>query len=180
MEIFDKTQVKKNWWPFETWPTAIVLFFVVVVGVNILFVWLGRSTWTGVVTEQAYDKGLAFNRILDDQKSQDALGWRVTLSDAGLRVGEAGRLSVAVRDREGNPLSGARIDGELIRPVAQGMDQAFFMSAAEEGGYRAELTVPLPGWWEVRLRIEANGSRYRYVQRIRLSDGLGGGGRDGV
>ncbi|MBF0294755.1 MAG: FixH family protein [Magnetococcales bacterium] len=183
METLENGLTKKRWWPFESWPTAIVLFFVVVVGVNLLFIWVGRSTWTGVVTEQAYDKGVAFNRVLDAQKGQDALGWRVALNSAGLRVGAAGRLIVDVRDREGKPLSDARIEGELIRPVTQGMDRAFLMSAVGEGGgggYQAELTVPLHGWWEVRLRIEANGSQYRYVQRIRLPDGQGGGGRDGL
>ncbi|MEO5348617.1 MAG: FixH family protein [Magnetococcus sp. YQC-3] len=152
----------------EPWPTAIVLFFVVVVAVNLLLVRFSQTSWSGLVTEGAYSKGLAFNKTLAAQEAQEALGWQVALDTTPLRVGAAGHLRLSLRDRQGAPLPGAQIQGMLFRPVHQGVDQPFAMQEEQPGLYSTPLSVPMPGHWEVRLEMTAPSGRYRYVQRIHL------------
>jgi nitrogen fixation protein FixH len=152
----------------EPWPTAIVLFFVVVVAVNLLLVRFSQTSWTGLVTEGAYKKGLAFNKTLEAQQAQEALGWEVLLDTSPLRVGAAGHLRLSLRDRQGAPLPGAQIQGVLFRPVHQGVDQPFTMREEQPGLYNASLSVPMPGHWEVRLEMTAPAGHYRHVQRIQL------------
>lgn len=162
----------------EPWPLAIVLFFVVVVAVNLLLVRLSQLSWTGLVTEGAYVKGLAFNRTLEAQRAQEALGWRVALDVSLLSVGREGRLLVSLWDRHGQPLSGVGIQGVLFRPVHQGVDQSFVLAEVQPGIYGAGVMVPLPGQWEVRLNMVASGDSYHYVQRIHLPAAVPGGGHE--
>ena len=46
---------------------------------NGAMIWLAFATWTGLETEGAYQKGLAYNRTLEEAEAQAALGWQVDL-----------------------------------------------------------------------------------------------------
>ncbi|MBF0400615.1 MAG: FixH family protein [Magnetococcales bacterium] len=158
----------KRWGRFEPWPTAIVLFFVVVFIVNAAFVIVGQQSWSGLVTEGAYVKGLAFNRVLEAQQQQERLGWKLSLDSAKMVVGQSGPLSLSLRDRDDQPLAAAQIQGVLFRPVQAGTDYPFTMQEEQPGLYSVALKVPLPGQWDVKLAIVAPAGEYRYVQRIHL------------
>ncbi|MEO5362336.1 MAG: FixH family protein [Magnetococcus sp. DMHC-8] len=160
---------------FEPWPTAIVLFFIVVLAVNAFFIRMSMLTWTGLVTEGAYVKGLAFNQVLKAQEEQNGLGWRATLDVSGLSVGSTQALRVSLRDRQDQPLTGARIQGRLVRPVHQGYDQLFSMTEGEPGRYEAPVTVPLPGQWDIKLEVMAPVGTFRHVQRVYLPTDRQGG-----
>ncbi|MEO5330601.1 MAG: FixH family protein [Magnetococcus sp. YQC-5] len=153
----------------EPWLMAIVLFFVVVVTVNLILIRYSMLSWTGLVTEGAYVKGLNFNQVFEAQQKQDHLGWRVMLDTSKLTVGNKGELMFSLWDRKGEPLPEAHIQGMLFRPVHQGADQRFVMTEKQPGLYTADVTVPLPGQWDIKLDVAAPGGTYRYVQRIFLS-----------
>ncbi|MBF0272701.1 MAG: FixH family protein [Magnetococcales bacterium] len=168
-------RAKKSIFRLEPWPTAIVLFFVVVVVVNLIFIRLSMTTWSGVVTEGAYDKGVAYNQVLKAQQAQDALGWRVTLDESALLAGQEGALRLSILDRQGQPVAGARVEGDLMRPGQKGLDRAFSMTEPHPGVYEARLHMPLPGLWDLKLRIDGAGGEYRLARRIQTqAAGLGG------
>lgn len=168
MDQSNKEFPKKGWLRTEPWPVAIVLFFLVIFAVNAVFIRLSMHSWTGLVTEGSYVKGLAYNEVLKAQQAQDALGWRGQLDTSGLRTGGEGRLSFSVWDRNGQPLSDAHIQGVLFRPVQQGMDVEFVMTSEKPGLYSTRLVVPLPGQWDVKLHVAVGELEYRYAQRIHL------------
>lgn len=175
MEPVSKDPAKRSIFRLEPWPTAIVLFFVVVVVVNVVFIRLSMTSWTGLVTEGAYDKGLAYNRVLQAQQAQNALGWQVTLDDAELVSGQEGVLRLRVLDRQGVPVAGARAEGKLSRPVQQGMDQAFVFSEQEPGRYATRLRLPLPGVWDLKLLVVQGSGEYRLARRVQTRS-VGSGG----
>lgn len=51
-------------------PWYFVMAFLVVFAVNGLFIYLATSTNRGVVTENAYEKGLAFDRIVEASRKR--------------------------------------------------------------------------------------------------------------
>ena len=71
------------------------------------------GSFSGLYTPTPRERGLHYNAIMAEQKARDALGWRV---EAAWHA-EDGRLEVAVFDAAGQPLAGARVTAELIRPV---------------------------------------------------------------
>ncbi|GAB0056653.1 hypothetical protein SIID45300_00961 [Candidatus Magnetaquicoccaceae bacterium FCR-1] len=175
METTTEDGTRKRGFRLEPWPTAIVLFFTVVFVVNAIFVRLSLDSWTGVVTDKAYDKGLAYNQVLKAQQEQDAMGWRVTLDDGALKVGSEAPLLLTVLDRQGSPLVGANVEGTLVRPVQQGYDRDFVMKEIAPGRYKTGLMVPLSGVWELRVRVSGTGGEYRLARRIQVSASVQGG-----
>ena len=50
--------------------------------VNGAMIWIALSSWTGLATNQPYDKGLTYNRNLEAAARQAALGWQPRLAGA--------------------------------------------------------------------------------------------------
>ena len=65
-----------------------VLFFGIMLSVNILMVVQAISTFPGEVSSQPYEAGLTYNHTLKQQATERALGWRakvdhITVSPTG-------------------------------------------------------------------------------------------------
>jgi nitrogen fixation protein FixH len=137
-------------------PWVFVGGMLLVLVVNVGMVVSALTTFTGVTTGRAYDKGRAYNHVLEEAARQDALGWRATVSAEGRR------LRLVVLDRADQPVAG-RIEGVLHRP----MDGAE-LPLALVGGI-ADVAAAPPGLWEVRLILtDAEGHRLDIRQRVVL------------
>ncbi|MDQ1080277.1 FixH family protein [Pseudoroseomonas cervicalis] len=132
-------------------PWIFVLAMGVVIAVNGVLIWQALSTFTGVTTGHAYDRGLAYNDVLAESARQEALGWQ-----ARLRV-EGHALRIAIDDREGRPVPGL-LRGDLERPL-EGGAVPLTLEAEGPGRYRAALDLPRAGQWEARLVLTGPGGR---------------------
>ena len=94
-------------------PWLFVAGFALVIAVNATMIWFAVGSFSGLYTPKPRDRGLHYNEVVAEQKARDALGWRM---DAQWRP-EKGRLDIAVFDSAGQPLVGARVFVELVRPV---------------------------------------------------------------
>jgi nitrogen fixation protein FixH len=149
---FDPNRSRWIPWVFVGGMTVVVL-------VNLVLVYAALSTFTGVTTGKSYDRGRAYNRVLEEAARQDALGWsaRVTL--------EGGVLSLTATDREGLPVGG-RVQGVLHRPL-QGAEIPLDFAAAGPGRFIAQAEPTAPGQWDARLTLfGAAGERLEIRQRL--------------
>jgi nitrogen fixation protein FixH len=148
-------------------PWTFVAFFLVVFAVNGVMVWFALASWTGLETTNPYERGLAYNRALEAAREQAALGWQADFhfAQSGQRHGT---LEFRLQERDGAPLAAARVDALLVRPTEEGHDFAVDLTEREPGRYGAEVELPLPGQWEVRLAARARGEVYRLSPRIYL------------
>ncbi len=130
-------------------PWAFAGGMLLVVAVNAVLIVSAVSTFTGVTTGHAYDRGRAYNQVLAEAARQDSLGWNaaVTLAEGG--------LAVQVRDRAGAPVSG-QLAGVLRRPL-EGLDLPLEFAAAGAGHWVAVAEGLRPGQWEARLRLTGPG-----------------------
>jgi len=132
--------------PIDKWiPWMFVALFVVVATVNTVFVTVAIQTRPGLVTEDAYEKGLAYNKTLDAVKKQKSLGW------TGRTTYANGVLGYTLKDKTGTPISGATIKAEIIRPVTQGYDSKAILQEVSKGVYEAKVALPLHGLWNIRI-----------------------------
>ena len=146
-------------------PYAFVAFFGVVLLANGAMIWLAFATWTGLETEGAYQKGLAYNRVLLDAQAQASLGWDVDLEF----VQQAERtlaIQLALADRHGDLIEEASVSAAFVRPTHEGHDQVVTIPHRYGGAYQAEVALPLSGQWDVQLTIEAAGELWRTTRRI--------------
>lgn len=138
-----------------------------VAAVNGVFIYFANVSWTGLQTQDAYEKGLAYNATIDAAKAQEKLGWKATVTfDATAENG--GRLTVELVDRDGQPVDGASIHGMVVRPTREGLDQEINLEAVGRGRYAADVTLPLRGVWDIKLRAQRDDARFGINERIVL------------
>lgn len=152
--------------PRDRWiPWAIVAFMGVVVLVNGIMVWFATSSFTGLQTEGHYKKGLEYNRVLEAERAERALGWTVTIeySSTGVR---RGLVAAHAQDATGAPLDGATVTARLVRPTQAGHDKDVVLASRGNGVYATEVELPLSGLWDIQAQIEHRSDIYRTAQRI--------------
>lgn len=126
---------------------GMIAFFGVVFAVNGVFLYTSLSTYTGVVSNEPYRKGLAYNERIAAEKAQQELGWATDVTLAG--TGD--ELDIVINDHNGNPVGGLVIEGRLGRPSTDAMDVELSVKESAPGRYRASFATLAPGAWQVDL-----------------------------
>ncbi|MCF8495569.1 MAG: FixH family protein [Alphaproteobacteria bacterium] len=128
-------------------PWYFVLFFLVIALLDTIFVTVAIKTQTGVVTEHAYEKGLAYEKILDKAAAQAQLGitQKAKYTD--------GTISWKLSQKNA-PLNNAKIMVHFVRPVQDGHDFSIKLNDRGNGLYEARPDFPLPGLWMARLKAQ--------------------------
>ncbi len=139
-------------------PWAFVAGMMLVVVVNAVMVWFALSTFTGVSTPRAYDRGRTYNDVLAEAARQDALGWqsRVTL--------QGGIVSVEIRDPQNAPVHGELL-GALHRPLNREAVPLHFREYGP-GRFTAEVVNLPAGQWEARLTLQGAAGRLDIRRRV--------------
>ena len=148
-------------------PWAFVAFFGVMLVANGTLIWFAFTSWTGLDTGKAYQRGLAYNRTLEAARQQAALGWKVdfAVEQAGARQA---LIEVTLEDAHGDLLEHADVHAAVVRPTHAGYDFAQSLPHEHAGRYRATLDLPLPGQWELRIVAAEGGDTYRLTRRIHI------------
>lgn len=169
---------------FHWGPAAIVIFFVVIIAMDAVFVTMSlqgmpaalrdvflpkpsgertaQTSFPGVVPEHFYQKERQFTHHLDRLEAQQQLGWNVRfgwLTQAPV-AGEKALLQVVIEDRDGNTLRGAEVRGRFMRSSDSSLDTAFVMDEASPGVYRHGVSLPQPGRWQLQLDISHGPAQY--------------------
>ncbi len=131
---------------------ALLAFFGIVFAVNGVLVFEALKTHSGVVAQEPYRKGLAYNDRIAADGLQSALGWK---ADVGF--GSAGQVALTMLDRDDKPLSGLLIAGALGRPATERLDTKLSFAETTPGSYVASAGATDAGAWLVTIeaRTEA-------------------------
>lgn len=151
---------------------GFIFFFGIVFAVNTLMVWRALSTFDGVEVEGAYQKGRAYNHLLEQMETQKALGWKSTI-ETELLAGEGYETLLHIRFEtvDGAPLQGLAVEGEFWRPVTQGEDKKAMLTETAPGLYTAHFNLTHAGNWLVRIAAEGpKGETFVEEQRVILRD----------
>lgn len=145
---------------------AFLGFFATVFVVNGALIYSAISTYSGLVANEPYRKGLQYNERIAADERQARLGWKDVLE-----VGRDGRVRMGLSDADGRPVRGMRVGGVLGRPSTNRHDIALQLVEASPGQYEAR-TSPLPeGNWLLSLEVrehEVADPVYRTRRRIWL------------
>ncbi|MBI5165328.1 MAG: FixH family protein [Magnetospirillum sp.] len=154
-------QRARGWW----YPWIFVGVFGVVLAVNGALAYFATTTFTGLETEQAYDKGLAYNRNLAAAKAQQEMGWAVEAAFAPLSPTRVD-ITVTYRDRTGQPVDGLDVKAQMLRPTTAGYDHQVVLPAKGAGTYGAVIDLPLTGVWDMDAVASGTAGTYQLTQRF--------------
>jgi nitrogen fixation protein FixH len=142
----------------------LIAFFGVVFAVNGYFAFAAINTYSGVVAQEPYRKGLTYNRRIQAGERQVDLGWT-----AELNANRDGDTRLVLADSDGRPVSGLTVRAILGRPSTGKFDRALAFVEIAPGNYLS-TEVPLDdGNWIVTLTAhEANATEPILQLRRRL------------
>jgi nitrogen fixation protein FixH len=147
-------------------PWLFVGFFLLVVAVNGTMIWLALASWTGLATNQPYDRGLTYNRNLDAAARAATLGWQPAL--AARLEGADGEVELLLNDAAGQPVTGAEIVVRFERPTREGLDFPVELAATAPGTYRGRFVLPVEGAWNLHATIRRGEDLFVHDQRVVL------------
>lgn len=154
--------------PRGSWiPWLFVAFFLVVVSANGALIWIALKSWTGTAIDQAFEKGLAYNRNLEAARAQAALGWKARL-EARIVEGFWVETVLTLSDADGAPIENAQVQATFERPTQLGNDFAIALRHEGQGRYQAAFELPLIGQWNVHVTARRDGTLFVHDERVIL------------
>ena len=145
-------------------PWLFVAGFAIVVAVNGTMMWLAVGSFSGLYAQKPRERGVHYNDVLAQQKSRDALGWRI---ETAWQPG-ADRLTLSVFDAGGAPLAGAEVAIELVRPVERHRPMAVVLSATAPGVFAGHVVLPARGNWDADIVVDREGRHFALTRRLFL------------
>lgn len=160
----DRAQTRRSPMRLEGQHVLLMLlaFFGVVFAVNGIFLASALRSYTGVVSNEPYVKGLKYNQRIAADERQQALGWQQQL-----QVDANGLVSVSFRDEAGHPVRGLKVSGSIGRPSTGRLDRFFQLTEIDPGLYVAQAGNLEPGTWVVGLEGASSESSPDPVYRLR-------------
>lgn len=149
--------------PSDKWiPWYFVAFFIVLAAVDGVFVKLALSTHRGVVTEEAYQKGIAYNETIAEADAQAALGWQMTM-----RMNDT-TLYATLHDADGKAMNDASLKVKATFVPEEGYDFEQRLEPAGHGEYKAALKMTAAGPWDLRVQASEGGKHFQKHQRFTI------------
>mgnify|MGYP003638369535 CR=1 FL=1 len=166
MNIDIKDQKTKFKFPIWGW---FFVFFAVVFTVDGIMVYIASTTWNGLTTDNAYERGLNYNKTLAENLNQQEQGWIHEIELQKKDKGDAFRLYVTIISNDIGPLpKDSKVTATFFRPTQSGYDKTFLLSATTTPGqYTADnIELPLQGLWDIKLTTRHNNESYKAVKRM--------------
>ncbi len=154
------TMMRQRWIP-----SLFFLGFFIVIAVNAVLIVSATRTFSGLVVEHPYKKGVEYTRMQAELTAQRALHWDYRLVS---RQAEDGRVDLALvwSDAAGKPLRSLDVSIELSRPVENQTAQSLRLSEAVPGEYRGSIMLPRNGLWDIRFLARRGDDSFIGAERL--------------
>jgi nitrogen fixation protein FixH len=137
---------------------AMIAFFGVVLGVNMLMAVVAARSFGGTVVDNSYVASQRFNRWLAQADAQRANGWTAMVER------KDGAFAVVFADH-GAPLAGGAVEGIAVRPLGRTPDRRLSFQEIAPGRYRSIESLPA-GRWRLRIILRHGGRAGRFMEDI--------------
>ena len=167
MTAMSKSKRADGWW----YPWIFVAGFGVVIIVNGIMAYIAVHSWTGLETQNPFQRAQAYNAELAQKNAQALLGWQGFVRFETLPTqasAEAGVLHLTITDRQGQGVSGLVVEALAVRPTSEGHDRSLTFVEQEPGVYVTSADLPLPGQWDLRVSATRADDIFKMRQRIQV------------
>jgi nitrogen fixation protein FixH len=146
-------------------PMIFVVGFIILAILDGIFVYLAVNSQTGLVTENAYEKGLRYNQAIEKAESAEKIEQKVEITQiSNLKY----KLNYNINIADKSP----QVTAQIIRPIGDGKD--FEISLNLQTGqlqnqdliYQAEVDFPEQGNWDILVIYKDENREFRKKQRV--------------
>ena len=153
------TRKSDKWIPYYFIP-----FFAVVLIVNIIFISVALSSYTGVVSDASYENGLTYNQTRKEAEQENQFH---LLQSASYTKGV---LIWTLHLPNRAPIERATVKAHFIRAVQAGHDFDRDLTDTGNGVYMVEVLPPMAGAWTAKLEATWDNKQhytttYRFVSQ---------------
>ena len=131
---------------------SFVAFFGVIIAVNSIFITNALSSYSGVITENPYRKGIAYNQVLQAVEEQPTLEQSASYKD--------GVLYWNLLDEHDQPLT-ADVHVNMVLAIKDGFDYQLPLEQSDPGRYHAAINTAHKGLWHAHLKASWNNTHYQ-------------------
>lgn len=144
---------------------TLVLFFLVVAGVNATMMTMAIRTMPGLAVRNSYDASQLYNGEIALMRAQEERGWKAA---ARLRlVGEEALVSLDMRDKAGVLIGDLDVSVRLEHPEDRSKDRVVTLVRNSAGLYEGALQPVSRGARDLLIEASRSGERV-YVSRNRV------------
>lgn len=150
------------------WVIAMIALVLTFLTVNAVFIVLAIVTNPGLVVEDYYEHGRSYERnAFKKLAAQSRMQWDTRLdlpADIIQNLTDSYRFSAV--DQRGLPIQNAEVQMIAYRPSDAAADLDTTMKQIAPGIYEAELSLPLPGVWDIKVLVRDHKDEYELRQRV--------------
>lgn len=133
---------------------SLIAFFGVIFAVNIFFAVAASKTYTGVVSQEPYRKGLTYNKRIAADARQAELKWNVDVD-----VGKDGHAKLIFKAYDNQPVTDLKVTATIGRPTTDTEDRTMTFAETQPGQYEADgAALGAGGWVIAAAAVPASGS----------------------
>ena len=149
------------------WAMAIAGIMFTFVSVNVVFIIVAFVTSPGLVVENYYEAGRAYekNALKMLAATQNTKDWETKLDMVDdVFVGQKNTIRFTAVDGRGLPI----VDAQLIsyRPSDANQDIISSMKEIAPGLFESIVSFPLKGVWDVNIKVNQDNSKFELQKRI--------------
>lgn len=157
----DKAETRRSKWPY-------FLIFLLVAGAssNIFMVVLAVNDPSFAVEKDYYKKALNWDKEMDQQRQNKALGWKVkvsvktTAAPKGTGTNETMLLTLRVLDRKAHPVTGASVVVDAYHGARASTRTRQIARPLDKAGYLVAMPLSRKGLWEFDISVRKAGKRF--------------------
>jgi len=139
------------------WLLGILALIILVLGVNITFIWYSANSSRSTLVERDYktrDRKTT-EAALKDLGQYHQLAWQVSINKPEeITTGQPVSYEIRVADKAGGPVTGGTLEVEAYRAADASRDFVTPFHEIAPGNYQGNISFPLKGYWELHIRVQ--------------------------
>ncbi|MGL4490937.1 MAG: FixH family protein [Rhizobiaceae bacterium] len=118
----------------------MVLFFGVIIAVNLTMATLASTSWSGLVVKNSYVASQQFNEKVEAARTQRALGWTPVLQF------QPDLISFQMQGQSGESIPLEQVKMVLRHPVGEDADRELLLQRQTDGSFGTNEKIPDGVW----------------------------------
>lgn len=160
------TEGKRNPWVIG-WFGIVAVFL----GVNAVFIVFAVTSNPGLVVEDYYEQGRQYEKnAIKRLAAHNNLRWESKLETPEvITLNKPDTYRFSAVDARGLPIRDANVQVVAYRPSDADADFTTTLQPVAPGMYQGSLSFPLPGVWDLTIKIQRGEDRLELVKRLSVN-----------